>query len=380
MRVPVAVAACPDYTPAAVRAAVDALVERLGGLAGLVRPGGTVLLKPNLLTDRTPDRATTTHPEVVRALIRWVRQRGGRPVVADSACSAVKTAAVWEQTGFRAMCAAESVPLLNLEQTGSVLFRRGPVSYSVAKPVLDADLVINVPKFKTHLLTGITNAVKNVFGTLPGFQKTLLHKWYPTPRAFSEFLAELYPRVRPALSVSDAVVAMDGPGPSGGDPVALGALAASTDGVALDAALCGLLRVPLRAVPYLGMLARAGVGCADPRFLEVRGDVPGHWAGLRFRLPRVASLLDVAPVWLVRLLGPLVWIRPAFSDACVRCGRCVAACPAQALRLPAGAARPVLRTAACIGCCCCHEVCPRRAVAMTQSALLRWRKHGALPS
>src|ERR1035437_8912540 len=225
MRTKVALAACPDYSPSNVQAAVETLVADLGGMAAWVRPGQTVLLKPNLLSARTPEQAVTTHPEVVRALIRSVKAVDGCPIVADSGMSVIQIERVWEKTGFKAMCAEESVPLVNLEKAGSVQFNRAGVVYSVAKPVLDAALVINVPKLKTHMLAALTNAVKNIYGTLPGFQKTMLRKQYPTPRQFCAFLAALYARVKPGLTISDAVVAMEGNGPSAGELVPLGFLA-----------------------------------------------------------------------------------------------------------------------------------------------------------
>ena len=379
MRTKVALAACPDYRPANVQVAVEKLVADLGGLATWVRPGQTVLLKPNLLSARTPEQAVTTHPEVVRALIRMVKAVGGCPMVADSGMSVMQIERVWEKTGFKAMCGEESVPLVNLEKSGSVQFDREGVVYSVALPVLDAALVINMPKLKTHMLTTLTNAVKNIYGTLPGFQKTMLHKQYPTPDQFCAFLATLYARVKPGLTISDAVVAMEGNGPSAGELVPLGFLAGSTDGVALDAAMCHILKIALNKVAYLGMLQRAGVGSADWSRIELVGNVPLPLQRPPFRVPVITSLLNWIPVWLIRLLAPYVWIRPSFTARCVRCGLCVKACPVKALRMPEGS-RPVLSPAACIGCCCCHEVCPQRAVEMTQSFLLNLRKRGKLPS
>ena len=352
----------------------------LGGLAAWVKPGQTVLLKPNLLSARTPEQSVTTHPEVVRALIRAVKAVGACPVVADSACSAIQIERVWEKTGFKAMCAAEAVALVNLEKSSSVQFNRAGVVYSVAKPVLDAALVINVPKLKTHMLTVLTNAVKNIYGTLPGFQKTMLHKQYPTPELFCGFLAALYARVKPGLTITDAVVAMEGNGPTAGDLVPLGFLAGSTDGVALDAAMCHILKIALKNVPYLGLLQRAGIGTADWSRIEMVGNVPLPLRRRHFRTPVTANLLNWIPVWLVRLLAPYVWIRPSFTARCVRCGLCVKACPVKALCIPEGAAAPVLTPSACIGCCCCHEVCAQRAVEMTQSFLLNLRKRGKLPS
>lgn len=379
MRTKVALSACPDYSPATVQAAVETLVADLGGMSAWVRPGQTVLLKPNLLCARTPEQAVTTHPEVVRALIRMVKAAGGCPMVADSGMSVIQIERVWEKTGFKAMCGEESVPLVNLEKSGSVQFNRAGVVYSVAKPVLDAAMVINVPKLKTHVLTALTNAVKNIYGTLPGFQKTMLHKQYPTPKQFCAFLAALYARVKPGLTISDAVVAMEGNGPSAGEHVPLGFLAGSTDGVALDAALCHILEIPLAKVPYLGLLQRSGVGAADWSRIELVGNVPLPLQRPPFRVPATASLLNQIPIWLVRLLAPYVWIRPAFTARCVKCGLCVKACPVTALRMPEGSV-PILSPAACIGCCCCHEICPQRAVDLTQSFLLNLRKRGKLPS
>jgi len=375
----VALSACPDYSPANVQAAVAKLMADLGGMSAWVRPGQTVLLKPNMLSARAPEKAVTTHPEVVRALIRMVKAVGGFPVVADSGISVMRMEQVWEKTGFKTMCAEESVALVNLEKSGSVQFDRDGIIYSVAKPVLDAALVINVPKLKTHMLTTLTNAVKNIYGTIPGFQKTMLHKQYPTPRQFSAFLAELYMRVKPGLTISDAVVAMEGNGPTSGDLVPLGFLAGSADGVALDAALCHILKIPPGKVIYLDLLHRAGAGVADWSRIELVGNVSLPLQRPPLRVPMTARFLNWIPVWLVRWLAPYVWIRPSFTTRCVKCGLCVKACPVNALCLAAGPV-PVLNPAACIGCCCCHVVCAQGAVVMTQSILLSLRKRGKLPS
>ncbi len=377
MQSKVAVAVCADYRAADLQKAFADVIAGLGGLNDLVRSGQRVLLKPNLISDKPPERAITTHPEVVRVLIRWLKTRGALPMVADSACSAIKIESVWEKTGFRALCDEESVPLINLEQAGSVQMRAEGAVFSIARPILDADLLINVPKLKTHVLTALTNAVKNMYGTLPGFQKTILHKQYPTPRRFSRFLAALYARVRPAFTLCDAVVAMHGNGPTGGEPIALGFLAGATDGVALDAALCRLLQISLRKVPYLEILRKAGVGLTDANDIELVGQIPELPAS--FRVPH-SALFNLIPAWLARCLSPLLWIRPAFTARCARCGLCVKACPVRALRLDAGGGAPILNPALCIGCCCCHEVCPEKAVVMTQSPLLNLRKHGRLPS
>jgi ferredoxin len=249
--------------------------------------------------------------------------------------------------------------------------------FTVARPVLDADVLINVPKVKTHMLTTLTAAVKNLYGVIPGFQKTSLHKLYPRPDQFGALLAAVAERVPAALTVADAIVGMEGNGPSAGTPVRLGFLAAAADPAALDAVLCRVLRIPPRRVHYLGALARRRHGRGDWADVETVGAAPAAVAPRAFRLPRVPPL-GLVPMGLVRLVQPLVWTRPRFTERCTACGQCVRQCPTEALRQEAGE-WPVLDPGRCIECCCCHEICPARAVVMEPSPLLRLVRGGKRP-
>ena len=374
----VSLAKCRDYSdPARLEAAIDTLLSGLGDTKELVGRGCSVFLKPNLLTDDEPERAVTTHPEVIRALIRWVRKRGGIPSVGDSPANVTKTDSVWERTGMLAVCQEESVPLVNLEKAGSQRFEVGEVSFSVARPVLETDVLISVPKVKTHMLTVFTGAVKNLYGTIPGFQKSLIHKQYPRPRAFSEVLVSLYAKVKPHISIADGIVGMEGEGPSGGEPIDLGFLGASRDGVALDAVLCSLLGIKQSDVPYFAGLEKAHLGETRLDNIEVVGSTIAELTPDKFKAPS-PLLGQLIPGPLIRLLKPILWIRPMFDEHCVSCGRCVKACPAEALTLEKGG-RPKLAHGKCIECCCCHEVCPEDAVTMTQSPLWRRIRRGKFP-
>ena len=363
----VAIAKCLSYDEG-LGQAMHTVLDRIGGIRSFVRPGQSVLVKPNLLSDREPVQAVTTHPEVIRVLARMLKAAGARPFVADSPANVAKVERVWERSGMRAVCREEDVPLVSLEKAGSIPFTVDGMVFAVAKSVIEADVIITVPKVKTHVLTIMTGAVKNMYGVIPGFAKTTLHRNYPTPRRFGALLAALYSKVVPQLAIADGIVGMEGDGPAAGQPVRLGFLAASADSVALDTTLCRLLKVDPRAVPYFAELRRRQLGETDWEHIEVVGDAIDSIAPKRFRVPGTLRS-RLIPGWLVAMLRPLVWIRPAFGDACVPCGLCEKACPMQALRVEKGA-KPKLAPKRCIGCCCCHEICPHGAIVMASSPLL----------
>jgi uncharacterized protein (DUF362 family)/Pyruvate/2-oxoacid:ferredoxin oxidoreductase delta subunit len=360
----VSFAACPDYG-LALAPALEQLLAHHGGWRALVQPGQRVLVKPNLLADATPEQAVTTHPEVVRHVLRGLRQAGAVVQVGDSPASAMTVERVWQKSGIGEVCQSEQVPLLTFEQGGLRQIERDGFTFGVAKAAYESDLIINLPKVKTHALTTLTAAVKNFYGLLPGYQKAQLHKAYPKPSHFCRLLRALHAALPPNFSIADGIVGMEGEGPANGKPVPLGFLAASRDAVALDLALCQTLRIDPRRVPYLTDRAHLPpVAC-----FERRGDTPCLTRDLD--IPTGAGhMLQLLPESLVRLVAPLVWVRPTFNRRCVGCGRCVAACPAQALRVTKGSL-PVLQAKRCIACCCCHEVCPVHAIRMQRSPLLR---------
>ena len=179
-------------------------------------------------------------------------------------------------------------------------------------------------------------------------------------RRFARLLVLLHDKVRPVLSVCDAVTGMEGNGPSGGHPVQLGFIAASTDAFALDTAMCRLLRIRARGVPYLKNRTPA---------VQWLGDAPESLSLPRFRAPSTLPALLI-PHKIMDLIRPWVWIRPSINDGCRFCGLCVAACPVDALSQDKGK-KPVFDYSKCIECCCCHEVCPHQAVDMTPSFLMR---------
>ncbi len=369
----VAIVRCSTYDAREVDRAVRRAVEYLGGISTVVAPGQRVLLKPNLLSAKPPDRAITTHPSVLRSLVAVVREAGGEPFVGDSPGGALRgVERVWRNTGMLALSEETCVPLVNFEAAGSVEIAGELGTYMIARPVLDADVIINVPKMKTHVLTLYTGCIKNVFGVVPGFRKARLHSAVPRPVPFSRRIVDLYALVRPALHVMDAVVAMEGDGPSGGRPRPVGAIIAGTDGVAVDTVAAEMMGYPHGRVPMIRQAAERGLGTCDPREIEVVGEEPGSFDLTGFALPRT-RVFNFIPSFAVRALRPWIWAYPEMSEewGCLgdRCALCVRSCPVSAIEMVDG--RPVVNRRACIECLCCHEVCPEHAVRVRLSWLAR---------
>jgi len=348
----VSVVRCSDY--GAVREAL-ARLERLIPFPDV--RGRTVVLKPNLLTDRLPEEAVTTHPLFLEAVIERFRRAGAaKLIVADSPASAAALAGVLERTGIGDACRRAGVPFVSLEN-GLRRFNRNGFSFCIAEEILRADLIVNLPKVKTHSLTLLTAAMKNFYGTVPGYEKALLHREYSDVRRFSQLLRTICSVMPESFTIADAVVGMEGNGPANGTPVPLGFIAAGADPEAVDCALCGLLGIDSKKVPYLTRVPFERTGDA----IAVR----------KIRRPTGLHLLKVLPPALVRSLRGLLWVRPDFDGMkCRSCGRCAKVCPVKALENRIDGT-PRFQESLCVGCCCCHEICPADAVRMRPSPLLK---------
>ena len=353
---------CPDYSQDRVDLAVAACLTDVGAQE-LFRPGDIVLLKVNLLSPKTPDQAVTTHPSVVTALVRWFNQRGARVWVGDSSgginidARESNTARALVASGIAAAAEASGAKVLNFDTTGAVMVTGGQVlnQVPVAKPVLEADLVISVPKLKTHGLTLFTGAVKNMFGVVPGSAKAECHRTLPTIQSFSQGLVDVFTAVRPGLAVMDAVIGMEGAGPAAGMPRHRGLILASRDSVALDAQACALIGCPPDRVLTTVIAAQRGLG--DFTDMDIVGDPVET---VQFKLPPSGLAGAMAPHMTGFIVGYLSYL-PGFNlEVCTNCNVCVVSCPVNALNKSESA--PTLDETACIQCFCCHELCPRHAI------------------
>ena len=229
---------CDSYNIDEVYAAVKAAIDGIGGILAFIKPNQKILIKPNVLGDFKPDQAATTHPEIVRAVIRLVKEAGAFPSIGESPGFG-SLDRFSRPTGIKKVSEEECVPLVEFITPKDVEFHDAKrfKSLTVASEIFDYDFIINLPKFKTHGLTGTTGAVKNLFGCVPGILKSQYHFKIKTREYLVDLLHDLAKYIKPGLSIMDAVWAMEGEGgPSQGTPKHMGIVAASTDPFLLDEA------------------------------------------------------------------------------------------------------------------------------------------------
>ncbi len=371
----VAVARCNSYDEAIIYDQLIKLLEPFNGIKSFIKPGQRVLLKANLLMGKPPEAAVTSHPVLVKAVAKLVKEAGGEVIIGDSPGGPFTTARlkkIYQKTGLTRV-AEESGAQLNYNVAEQKLsFPDGKLqkSFMVAKYITEADFIINIPKLKTHGMTMFTGAVKNIFGAIPGMIKAEYHLKTPNVALFSQMLLELALFINPGLNIMDAIVGMDGEGPSGGNPKDFGYLLLSPSPLALDLAAVYLLGIkPPEQAPLIKAAKEMGLPSALEQ-LEFFGDQLRPVAQVRVPVIEQASnLLDQKlPEPITRIAEYLLRPRPFFRLAkCTGCAECYRACPAGVIEMIEQ--KPQVDLAGCIRCFCCQELCQYRAVEIKRPLL-----------
>lgn len=363
----VSVVACDTYELDAIRRAVTAVLAPLDGIERFVRPGMRVLLKPNLLRASDLDWAITTHPAVVQAVTELVQKAGGTVIIGDSPGGSVKpNPSVWRKGGMTEVAERTGATLVPFD--GVEWKRLNGNDYFIARPVFEADLVINLPKLKTHMLTLYTGAVKNLFGTIPGTRKREVHCRAPGVQDFGQVLVDVLELVRPGLTLLDGVLGQEGSGPgAGGEPHRYRCLAASTDPVALDAVITQAMGYRPGDVLHLTYADDRGLGVSNPDVVQIEGDRRVLDFGA-LNLPKARWYFRL-PAWVGRPLDRAIRIHAQLEPSeCIGCGCCVEVCPVEAIT---PGEPPLFDLDRCIGCFCCAEICPQGAVASYRNWVAR---------
>lgn len=328
--------------------------------------GKTVFLKPNILSDAKPDACITTNPEFVRAVIRLVKKKGAAKIVVGDSPGLPSPSFAGRVCGIGQVCEQEGALWEDFFKDNEIV----TIPYTsqklpIASIVKKADVVISLPKFKTHQLMYFTGGVKNLFGLIPGLHKSPCHLAFPSRDAFAKFITGIYKYAEPDYCMMDAIVGMEGPGPANGTPRAVGLVIGSTDCSAADWSEAQIMGYRPNAMPILKALKHEGLLAEQLSYplLDAQELVIKDFKRIAIREKTQFIRTLIFPFFKRGIQKRRQMKEPApvfLPEKCIHCRRCIDICPGKALEMVDGKIeRDLLK---CIRCYCCHEVCPADAI------------------
>jgi len=367
----VAIERCSAYEPELLYGALKRAVELTGDLDVA---GKTVLLKPNIVFDAPPKKAICTHPVFLEAAIRLVREMGAARILVGDSPGPPAPGFTGKGCGLGEVTRKNNAEWVDFSQEKVELPCPGGKvmqSFTVTKAAQEADVIISLPKLKTHQLMYFTGALKNIFGVIPSVAKSAFHVRFPQREALASMIVDLNLAVKPAYAFMDAIIGMERHGPSGGDPRQIGLVLASSNLLALDVAASDIIGYPPAAIPINKDALERGVWLSSFKEIE--------YPGLSLEEVRVPDFIKIAIKKSRNQLLDFILPRPikAFRDSfapkpeinhgpCIRCGDCIRMCASDAMHMQEGEERRVIIDyRRCIRCFCCHEVCPVKAIDVT---------------
>jgi uncharacterized protein (DUF362 family) len=340
---------CANYS----QSNVDKAIIKALDLAEIKIPKGKkILIKPNIVGSfPKKQNLATTNPTIIEAICKILKKNKCKIFIGES--SFTNTVEAFKDSGIEKVAKKYGAKILIFEQDKLIKIKDSNAKvlkeFRISKTLKEVDLVINVPKLKTHLLTKFTGAIKNLYGVLPGGIKQKLHMKAPTVKRFGKMLIDIYQNVKPEINIMDGIMGMEGAGPTAGDPKKAGYILASKNAVSLDMASIKLIGYNLREIFYLNEALKRKV--APKKFLLVGQEkIPN----LNFKKPTVRDKLARDVVRMLRT-------RPILVDEfkCIKCGICAKKCPTKSIDL---CSYPKVNKKTCIRCFCCMEICPQHAL------------------
>jgi uncharacterized protein (DUF362 family)/NAD-dependent dihydropyrimidine dehydrogenase PreA subunit len=368
---------CTAYDNHTVKETIIKLGDAVsGGWPSIVPKGSKVLLKTNFLLPADAERAVTTHPVIVKAVAELCAELGARKIVIGDSPGFGSALKVASTCGIMDVARSLNIEVVNFSETKIVSTPQGFLhkNFAIAQEALESDVIINLPKFKTHAMMGLTMAVKNLFGMLVGKQKARWHLQSGRDyRHFARMLVELAYTVRPTFSILDAIVGMEGNGPSNGEPRNFNFLAASQDMNSLDRVATEIAGVSTDSVYTLRAAADMGFNI-ELKNITIIGDALHSIQQAPIKLASEQNLEH----FITFPIPGMAWLLRTFfttkpfinTERCSLCGRCVEVCPVGCMTQEEQ--QPIsIDHNRCIRCFCCQELCPGGAVTAKDAMALR---------
>ena len=334
----------------------------MGALAPKTFAGATVLVKPNMVGPSAPELGHTTHPELVQAVVRACLDRGAKVMVGDNPGGISRNSRnVAAITGI--LDASEGCFTTISERVVERVGAETGLKLVISGPVLDADYIINLPVFKTHLGQMVTGALKNTFGHVAGACKARLHNEARSPEAFANAVCDIHEVRPPDLHIMDAITAIEGNGPChGGRLRRVDKLLAGTDSLAVDSVMARMMGVDPRLLPVQEQARLRGLGTLEEAEIDLQGElvvIPDFRMPVTFQPSSPEARAELKGLYPSRMMQTRVASRPEYREEnCIKCGDCVENCPTRALTI-----EPEFSISdQCIACFCCVELCPEGAL------------------
>lgn len=373
-KVKVAVIRCDNYAQDSIDSAVRRGIDLIGGMSIFIKTSEKIVLKPNVLVGDKPEKIIGPHPSVFKAVGRLAQTVTHNLSYGDSPAMG-KALPHAQKAGLAAVADELGIPLADFDNGREVHLPDSPFikRFVLANGVLDSDGLISIAKFKTHQLTRITGPIKNQFGCIPGVLKAEFHIKLPNALDFAKMLVCINLFIRPRLYIVDGIIAMQGNGPRGGNPVYMNVLLFSKDPVALEAVMCRLIHLNPDYVPTIQPAVEWGLGTSSFEDIELVGDALEPLVNKTFDVVR-KPVVPVTNTTGISIFKNLVSPRPVIDPLlCNQCGTCNRVCPAspKAVGWFDGDRKkvPTYQYDRCIRCFCCQELCPEHAISV-QTPLL----------
>jgi len=321
-----------------------------------------VLIKPNVLRASEANEAIVTHPAVLTAVVKRVEAMEPASIIVGDNPGVFSYGANEESFRKTGLMEASGGHYQNIgTDSQKIDFNTEYMpTVSLSRAVLDADIIISLPKFKTHGLTVMTGAIKNTYGFLPGAQKARLHKAAGSPERFHEMIVDVFRLRIPDLFIMDAVVGMEGNGPASPELRKIGLILASDNAVALDAVIATMMGCDPARLGFLRKARSEGLGDYDLETIEIIGELKQL---PDFKLPPLGGEANINNPAIQEILHRPTMLRPRADEAlCTGCGACIDQCPVSALSMNGD--YPIADPEICIRCFCCQEICPEKAMAL----------------
>lgn len=377
MKSKVIMVVCSSYDEEKVYRAMKQGLDELGGIERFVKKEEKILVKPNFLLSASPEKAATTHPSVIRGVLRILSENGYENIMYGDSPGHGSCVGIAKKLGLKEE--EFGAKLTDMSHETKIFYEEGKTEkeFYFCQEVTQMDALINVCKMKTHALERVTGAVKNLYGLICGYRKAAGHVAHPNASVFARMLCDIHSYTNPRLHIMDGIMAMEGNGPGNGTPTPMNLLLFSDDPVALDAVFCHLVYLDPETVPTNAQGEALGIGTYHLENIEVtviEGEkkrvgapmeaIQKRYGNRHFDVDRKGknkSLLSKFSAVMTAIAN-----RPVIDkEKCIKCGVCVEHCPVpgKAVDFKNGKKQPpVYNYKKCIRCYCCQEMCPKGAI------------------